>query len=46
MADRAVVTGVSSGIGLELAKVFARKGFDAVMVAERRGRRSQVDARL
>ncbi|SMD25824.1 SDR family NAD(P)-dependent oxidoreductase [Kibdelosporangium aridum] len=30
----AVVTGASSGIGLELAKQFARNGFDLVIVAE------------
>lgn len=30
----AVVTGASSGIGLELAKVFAAEGFDLLMAAE------------
>jgi short-subunit dehydrogenase len=30
----AVVTGASSGIGLELAKVFAEEGFDLVVAAE------------
>jgi short-subunit dehydrogenase len=30
----AVVTGASSGIGLELAKVFAREGFDLLIAAE------------
>jgi len=30
----AVVTGASSGIGLELAKVFAEEGFDLVIAAE------------
>jgi short-subunit dehydrogenase len=30
----ALVTGASTGIGLELAKEFARNGFDLVMVAE------------
>lgn len=33
----AVVTGASSGIGLELAKVFARHGFDLLMAAEDAG---------
>ena len=30
----AVVTGASSGIGFELAKVFAKKGFDLLVAAE------------
>ena len=30
----ALVTGASSGIGLELAKQFAQNGFDLVVVAE------------
>ena len=33
-APLAVVTGASSGIGLELAKVFAQNGFDLVVTAE------------
>jgi len=33
----AVVTGASSGIGLELAKVFAKHGFDVLMTAEDSG---------
>lgn len=33
----AVITGASSGIGYELAKVFARNGFDLLVVAEDRG---------
>lgn len=32
--ERAVITGASSGIGLELAKEFARRGFDLVICAE------------
>jgi len=36
VADRklAVVTGASSGIGFELAKVFAAEGFDLIVAAE------------
>src|SRR4051794_33021000 len=30
----AVVTGASSGIGLELARVFAEEGFDLIVAAE------------
>jgi short-subunit dehydrogenase len=30
----AVVTGASSGIGFELAKVFAENGFDLLITAE------------
>lgn len=34
----AVVTGASSGIGTELAKVLARQGYDMILVARRRDR--------
>src|SRR5256885_1695717 len=40
----ALVTGASSGIGLELAKQFAEHGFDLVIVAEDEGIRSAADA--
>ena len=34
LAPLVVVTGASSGIGLELARVFAEKGFDLLLCAE------------
>lgn len=37
-AGTALITGASSGIGLELAKVFAQNGYDVVLVARRRER--------
>jgi short-subunit dehydrogenase len=40
----AVVTGASSGIGYELAKVFARNGFDLLVVAEDAGIQSAANA--
>jgi uncharacterized protein len=40
----AVVTGASSGIGLELAKVFAEHGYDLLVTAEDRGIAAEMPA--
>lgn len=40
----AVVTGASSGIGYELAKVFAKNGYDLIIAAEDRGIVEAADA--
>jgi short-subunit dehydrogenase len=40
----AVVTGASSGIGLELAKVFAEHGFDVLIAAEDAGIQTAADS--
>lgn len=42
----ALVTGASSGIGNELAKIFAAKGFDLVVVARRRAPLESLAAEL
>ena len=42
----ALITGASSGIGYELAKVFARNGFDLVLVARNRERLETVAKEL
>jgi len=38
----ALITGASSGIGYEIAKVFAREGYNLVLVARDKGRLSQL----
>lgn len=35
MSETVLITGASSGIGLELSKLFARKGYNLVMVSQR-----------
>lgn len=42
----ALVTGASSGIGYELARVLAREGFDLVVAARRRDKLSELCRRL
>ncbi len=41
-----LITGASSGIGFELAKIFAREGYDLVLVARRRDRLEAVKATI
>ena len=42
----ALTTGASGGIGLELARIFAREGFELVLVARNRERLEQIAAEL
>lgn len=42
----ALITGASSGIGLELARVFAREGYALVLVARNRKRLEEIAAEL
>lgn len=42
----ALITGASSGIGLELAKLFAKDGYDLVLVARSEGKLNQLKGEL
>lgn len=42
----AMITGASSGIGADLARLFARDGYDVVLVARRRERLEKLGAKL
>ncbi|MCC5942522.1 MAG: SDR family oxidoreductase [Balneolaceae bacterium] len=46
MPNTAVITGASSGIGLELARVFAREGYNLLITARRRDRLSELKQEL
>ena len=46
MKDYAMVTGASSGIGLEFAKQLADKGFNLVLVARRKDRLEKIASKL
>ena len=46
MGDTALITGASSGIGLELAKIMAREAFDLILVARRADKLSELAQEL
>src|SRR5678815_5746689 len=46
MENRALITGASSGIGRELAKIFAANGFGLVLVARNESRLNQLAEEL
>ncbi|MBD3214970.1 MAG: SDR family NAD(P)-dependent oxidoreductase [Candidatus Lokiarchaeota archaeon] len=46
ITPRALITGASSGIGRELAKIFAKKGFDLVIIARRERLLNKLESNL
>ena len=46
MSDWALITGASSGIGLEFAKIFAREKFNLILVARNESRLDELAAEL
>ena len=42
----AVITGASSGLGTEFARIFAEKGFNLLIIARRRDRLEKLSAEI
>lgn len=46
MAKTALITGASGGLGLEFAKIYAKEGFDVILVARNEGKLFQLKKEL